>query len=601
MFATAHTPAITDTLSTYATIEASFPGYAPATIERTITANTWGSPGLNGGLIDPINTNSRASYGSKLGWSSNGSQTIYGHFWSAPTSNVAILAEQWASPLAAIPGSLISLRPNLELGGPRTSLAWRHMQSAGNTIFNTDTLSATFPGAVTEGNLIVVGLGNDTSGGTFTITDNFNNTSYNQAVVGGGSVASGTASIFWFIVPSGGGGYPFVVTFDSQYGTYPVMSVDEYMFPTNTLVIVGATGSGEASGTVAEISAGTINVLQQESDTKPGPPLLLESLYRLKTEEPPLLPAVGSSMCYSVVKAWDAENQTITPSPGFTTRYAIPWVGAPNYVNGWFSEDRVNATGTLDTSVVLSPASNWVLASAIFQTTGWYHVQGTGQTTFTLNPQDPLHPTLDAMFPQAVTAGNLIVVGLGNDVSGGTFVVSDNINHLPYQVAVTAGTGGTATILWFVVPQGGGGDSFTVSFSSQNATYPVMSIDEYMVPIGYSVIVDSYDGAAGVDDLARSGASLTVTGIDLICSVCKAWGVENQSISPPAGFESRYNTKWSASPAVNGISFADGINRNRGVMPSFALSPASDWVIASVAFKASSQAQQTTFMLMGLL
>lgn len=310
-------------------------------------------------------------------------------------------------------------------------------------------------------------------------------------------------------------------------------------------------------------------------------------------------------MAHRCVIRWSkrggAENQTVTPSPGFSARYVIPWVGDPNYVNGWFSEDRVNVVGNLDTSVSLDPASNWVLASAVFQSTGWYHVQGTGQTTFALDPQDPLHPTLDATFSQPVTAGNLIVVGLGNDVNGGSFAVSDNINHIQYQVAVTDGTGGTATILWFIVPEGGGGNPFTVSLSTQQTTYPAMSIDEYTIPIGYSVSVDSYNGAEGIGGLATSSTPLTVTGLDLICSVCKSWGVEFQSVSPPVGFESRYDVQWSASPAVNGIMFADGINRNRGIMPSFALSPESNWVISSVAFKASSQSQQTTFMLMGLL
>lgn len=595
LFAAAHTPSITDTLSTYVAIEASFPGYAPATIERTISSNTWGSPGLNGGLIDPINTNSRSSYGSKLSWSSNGSQMVYGHFWSTPNSNVAILAEQWATPLAAIPGSLISLRPNLELGGSRTSLAWRHVQSTGATTFTTNSLSATFPGAVTEGNLIVVGLGNDTSGGTFTITDNINGTAYNQAVVGGGSVASGTASIFWFIVPYGGGGYPFTITFDSQNGTYPVMSVDEYMFPTNTLVIVGATGTGESSGTIAKISAGTINVLQQESDAKPGPSLLLESLYRLKLELPPLLPAVGSSMCYSVVKTWGSEDQTIVPSPSFAARYAIPWVGPPNYVNGWFSEDRVNAVGNLDTSVSLSSASNWVLASSVFQSTGWYHVQSAGIT-------NGISQSLEVSFPNTVGEGNLIVVAVGNDTleHSGALVVTDNINHVPYQFA-TADAYGALLIYWFITPVGGGGNPFTVTVTAENPTLPSLSINEYIIPLGYTATADSIGSANGNSAVPSLATPLSVTGLDLICCAISTWHEEKQLVTPPAGFEQRHKNDWSPITNTNSLMFSDGINRNRGMTPSFMLSPSSNWVVTSVAFKASIQAQQTTFMLMGLL
>lgn len=598
LFATAHTPSITDTLSTYVAIEASFPGYAPATIERTIGSNTWDSPGLNGGLIDPINTNSRASYGSKLSWSPNGSQAVYGHFWSAPNSNVAILAEQWATPLSVIPGSLISLRPNLELGGSRTSLAWRHVQSTGATTFATNSLSATFPGAVTEGNLIVVGLGNDTSGGTFTITDNFNGTPYSQAIVGGGSVATGTANIYWFIVPSQGGGYPFTVTFDCDNPsatTYPVISVDEYMFPTNTLVVVGQTGTGESFGTTAEISAGTTNILQQESDVNPRSALLLESLYRLKLELPPLLPAVGSSMCYSVVKAWGSEDQTIAPSPGFTTRYAIPWVGPPNYVNGWFSEDRVNAVGNLDTSVALNPASNWVLASAVFQSTGWYHVQSAGIT-------NGISQGLEVSFPNTVGEGNLIVVAVGNDTleQSGALVVKDNINQVPYQLAVSD-INGALLMYWFIIPTGGGGNPFTIAVTSENPTLPSLCVNEYIMPLGYNATVDSIGWSFGNSAVPSLATPLSITGLDLICCAISTWHIEQQLVTPPVGFEQRHKHDWSPISNTNSLMFSDGINRNRDMTPSFTLSPSSNWVAASVAFKASIQSQQTTFMLVGLL
>ncbi len=116
IFASSHTPAVTDTLSTYTAIEASFTGYSAHTITRTIAGGTWGAVGLTGTTIDGTNNNAKSTYGTTQTWSATSSQTVYGHFYSGVTSTVGILAELWASSVALVNPSSLSLIPTIELG-----------------------------------------------------------------------------------------------------------------------------------------------------------------------------------------------------------------------------------------------------------------------------------------------------------------------------------------------------------------------------------------------------------------------------------------------------------------------------------------------------
>ena len=116
LFASSHTPAVTDTLSTYTAIEASFTGYATKTLTRSIAGGTWGSVGLTGTTIDAVNNNAKSTYGTTQSWSATSAQTVYGHFLKGLTSLVGILAEQWASSVALVNPSTLNLTPVLELG-----------------------------------------------------------------------------------------------------------------------------------------------------------------------------------------------------------------------------------------------------------------------------------------------------------------------------------------------------------------------------------------------------------------------------------------------------------------------------------------------------
>ena len=116
LFSTSHTVAVTDTLSTYTAIEASFTGYSAKTLTRSIAGGTWGSVALTGTTLDGTNNNAISTYQTQQSWSATSAQTVYGHFLSGVTSTVGILAEQWTSSVALINPSTLNLTPVLELG-----------------------------------------------------------------------------------------------------------------------------------------------------------------------------------------------------------------------------------------------------------------------------------------------------------------------------------------------------------------------------------------------------------------------------------------------------------------------------------------------------
>jgi hypothetical protein len=116
LFATSHTPAVTDTLSTYTAIEASFTGYSAKALTRSMSGSTWSTPSISGTTINAAG-DSLSTYGSSAQtWSASSSQTVYGYFWSGVTSGVGIVAEAFASSIGLTNPSTLNLSPVLELG-----------------------------------------------------------------------------------------------------------------------------------------------------------------------------------------------------------------------------------------------------------------------------------------------------------------------------------------------------------------------------------------------------------------------------------------------------------------------------------------------------
>jgi hypothetical protein len=116
LFATSHTPAVTDTLSTYTAIEASFTGYAAKTLTRSMSGSTWSTPAISGTTINSAG-DATSTYGSSAqAWNASSAQTVYGYFWSGLTSGVGIVAEAFASGISLTNPSTLNLTPVLELG-----------------------------------------------------------------------------------------------------------------------------------------------------------------------------------------------------------------------------------------------------------------------------------------------------------------------------------------------------------------------------------------------------------------------------------------------------------------------------------------------------
>ena len=118
LFSTSHTPGITDTLSTYVAIEASFTGYSALPLTRTVSGTTWAVAASATGTAINAAGDAIATYhaGTPQAWSATSAQTIYGHFWSGVTSGVGILAQLWTSSISLVNPSTLNLTPVLELG-----------------------------------------------------------------------------------------------------------------------------------------------------------------------------------------------------------------------------------------------------------------------------------------------------------------------------------------------------------------------------------------------------------------------------------------------------------------------------------------------------
>lgn len=120
LFASNHTPLITDTLSTYTAIEASFTGYSSTgiTLTRAIGTGNWGSVSATGGTSINASGNAKSTYnsGTPQSWSATSAQTIYGHFYSGVTSSKSILGQLWSSSVGLVNPSTLQLQPVMELG-----------------------------------------------------------------------------------------------------------------------------------------------------------------------------------------------------------------------------------------------------------------------------------------------------------------------------------------------------------------------------------------------------------------------------------------------------------------------------------------------------
>ncbi len=205
----------------------------------------------------------------------------------------------------------------------------------------------------------------------------------------------------------------------------------------------------------------------------------------------------------------------------------------------------------------------------------WAHAQaGVGTRTAT-----PGITTLTVTFGSAVTAGNLIVVGISHQ-AGSIATVADNKSNGNYLAAATNST--FTSIYYLQVPNGG--SSFTITVTFNVADYPTITADEFSVPAGTLAAVDSSVSSTGTGT-AVSGGNLTIGGSDLVYGIVNSSGTTCVSYTAIGSYTLSFS-------AVGVIGTADGgaaqYILNDSTTPqstTMTLGSSVTWYITSVAFK----------------
>ena len=215
----------------------------------------------------------------------------------------------------------------------------------------------------------------------------------------------------------------------------------------------------------------------------------------------------------------------------------------------------------------------------------WAHVQGTS-TENTVGTTGVTSLTL--AFGSNVTAGNLLVLGMGSFQSGGTFSVQDSLNLTNWTQAVVAtNTNLRSAIFWFVTPQSG---SATVTLSTTFAAFPGITIDEFSFTANSTISADNSGAGSGsstslaiTTNQPSNTLSTTITpmGTDLIYGVgcVGAAGTWTQG----SGFTPGYTGTFASSKAE--AVFSEWVlNQSSVITPAASFSVSTPWAFAATAF-----------------
>ena len=202
----------------------------------------------------------------------------------------------------------------------------------------------------------------------------------------------------------------------------------------------------------------------------------------------------------------------------------------------------------------------------------WARVQGTGAQVSSGSTT-----TLTATFASAVTAGDLIVVGVSG-ASGTTPTVQDNKNSTNYTKAIANAT--DSFIFYYVAPVGGSGFAVTVNFGA--ASYSSISIDEFSFTSGATISVDSTGNSGGSAGTATLGGNLTVSGTDLI--IASVQSTASATYTAGSGFTLGYTVNYASGTAF-GIASEYLLNETSNINPTLGIT--SSWNMTAAAFKAT--------------
>ena len=207
-------------------------------------------------------------------------------------------------------------------------MSWAHVSGSGAqvTTGSQATLSATFPGTIAAGDLIVVSVA---WYGTSipSVTDSINAANY---VYAGPSASSQQVGTWYYTASSGGSG--FSVTVNGNGSQFMSMAIDAYTFTSGFLAIVESNLYSSGSGLTASSSS---------------------------------LPVSSSDLIYAACIE-NGSAGTVTAGTGFTLRYSGAFVGGTAF--GIASEDYVNESSPIAPSFGFTNSIPWGVNAVAFKT-----------------------------------------------------------------------------------------------------------------------------------------------------------------------------------------------------------------------------------------
>jgi hypothetical protein len=236
-------------------------------------------------------------------------------------------------------------------------MSWSHVQGTGVQAAsgNITSLSVSFAGNVTAGNLIVSGSTTYLNGAaTLTLSDNQSN-SYSYATTHAGGSAGFFAAIGHSV--AAGTNTPSVTWSTGAVGAYPSMSIDEYAGGGSATVDSAISFSGATSTSTPSLGSLTVT---------------------------------GTDLVYAVCGS-DGTPATYTAGAGMTARYNQPWVSGK--AEGICAEDQLNATTAVNPGWTLnSTISTYPVGVAYKAAAGNTYSLSAGAGSYTLAGQSASLP-----------------------------------------------------------------------------------------------------------------------------------------------------------------------------------------------------------------
>jgi hypothetical protein len=187
--------------------------------------------------------------------------------------------------------------------------------------------------------------------------------------------------------------------------------------------------------------------------------------------------------------------------------------------------------------------------------------------------------SISVTLPNPVTAGNLIVVTIGNDAT--TPTVSDSINSTNYTLGNFYNDAGKSVYTYYykVIT---GGSSFQITATFSGTDYPAIYAAEYSFS-GTLSVDTAPTGTSGSNANPVLAGALTITGNDLVICTCtlEAGGL---TATASSGYTIQFQTPLTGGQHY-GIAMSDQLNVTANTTPGFTLSGSASWGICATAFK----------------